>query len=107
MKLRMDMNELELIMGIDIPTYSSCLGTGKNSVTEAQKAYLHDLGVNTSGILCKAQACAIIDALLDRQKKGLASLKQIVAIRNMNVRIRKPFQFLTYNDAGKIIARYL
>ena len=107
MKRRLNVNELILILGIDVPAAEACTGKGKESITDAQRTYLHNLGVNISGITCRGQACEIIDKLVERQKLGLATLQQILVIRNMKIRVRKPFQFLTYSDAGKIIAKHL
>ena len=93
---RMDANEAAWLMQIEIPTYDGCFGKGKDGITLAQKNFMHNLGINTNGIRYKAQACIIISAAIERRDKGLATLKQIQTIRNLDIKPEKPKLPLPY-----------
>ena len=107
MYCRMNPKEIELILGIEIPNYDGCYGKGKDGITEKQRAFIHSLGINITGLKYKAQASVIIDCCLSRKAKGLASIKQLQTIRNMKIKCKKPIQYLTRDEASEILSKYL
>jgi len=104
---RMTPRDVEILFGIEIPTYDGCFGKGRDGITEKQRIFIHNLGINISGLKYKAQASIIIDCVLERRKQGLASMKQLQTIRNLKVKTRKPIQMLTKDEACAILSQYL
>ena len=103
---RMNAEDLELLLGIDLPDYDGCFGKGKDGITEKQKSFLHSLGLNVVGVKYKAQASILIDTCLKRKELGLASIKQLQFIRNMDAcPKKKSLHELTKDEASKILQR--
>lgn len=107
MNCRMSVADIELIFGIEIPSYDGCYGKNKDGMTEKQKAFIHALGMNTTGLKYKGQASVVIDCALRRKANDMATIKQIQTIRNLGVKCRKPYHALTRLDASKILSKYL
>lgn len=107
MHRRMTPKDLEIIFGIEIPSYDGCFGKGRDGITEKQRVFMHNLGINITGLKYKAQASVVIDCALQRKKNGLASLKQIQTIRNLKAKTSKPIHQLTISEASVILQKYL
>ena len=99
--------DIELLFGIEIPSYDGCFGKGKDGMTEKQRTFIHSLGINITGLKYKGQASVVIDCVLERRSKGLASIKQLQTIRNLGVKTKKPLQLITKDEASNIISKYL
>jgi len=104
---RMTTQDIEILFGIEIPDYDGCFGKGRDGITEKQRVFIHNLGINISGLKYKAQASVVIDCVLKRREQGLASMKQLQTIRNLKVKTKKPIQLLTKDEAGIILTQYL
>ena len=104
---RMAPQDVELLFGIEIPSYDGCFGKNRDGITEKQRVFIHNLGINISGLKYKGQASAIIDCVLSRREKGLATMKQLQTIRNLKIKTPKPIQFITKAEAGQILTKYL
>lgn len=104
---RMTARDIEILFGIEIPTYDGCFGKGKDGMTEKQRTFIHNLGINIVGLKYKAQASVVINCVLERRNKGLASIKQIQTIRNLNIKLNKPIQVITKDEASKILSERL
>ena len=104
---RMSVQDLELLFGIEIPNLDGCFGKNKDGITEKQRCFIHNLGINITGIKYKGQASIIIQAVIHRKECGLATIKQLQTIRNLGVKTKTPFQYITQVEASKIISRYI
>lgn len=103
---RMNPEDVELLLGIDLPDYDGCYGKGKDGVTEKQRTFLHSLGLNIVGVKYKAQASILIETCLKRRELGLASIKQLQFIRNMGLcPKRKSLHELTKDEASRILSK--
>lgn len=72
---RIYVEELETMLGVTFrKTKAEMKGKGQDGITEAQKKYLHGLGINVTGIRYKGEAHQIIKLICDRQKLGLPSI---------------------------------
>lgn len=107
MHRRMTPKDIEILFGIEIPSYDGCFGKGKDGITEKQRTFLHNLGINISGLKYKAQASVVINCVLARREKNLASIKQLQTIRNLNIKTKTPLQMITKTEASEIISKYL
>lgn len=106
MKIRMNPKDVEMMCAVCIPNYDGCRGRGKDAITEKQKVFLRNLGINTTGLKYKGQAMVVIDAALRREKCGLASFNQINEIRNLGIRLTVPMDRLTSVGAQRILNKY-
>lgn len=104
---RMNPNEIEILFGITIPNYDGCYGKGKDGITEKQRAFIHSLGINITGLKYKAQASVIISCVIKRKENGLASIKQLQTIRNLGIKTKTPIQYITRDEASNILSKYL
>lgn len=104
---RMSPQDIEILFGITIPNYDGCFGKGKDGITEKQRVFIHNLGINITGLKYKAQASVIIQCAIDRKNNGLASIKQLQTLRNLDVKLHKPIQYITKDEASNIISKYL
>lgn len=106
MHKRMNSKDVEVLLGVEIPDYEGCYGKGKDGITEKQKQFLHSLGLNVTGVRYKAQASILIDTCLKRREQGLASIKQLQYIRNMDAcPKRRSLHELTKDEASRILTR--
>jgi len=104
---RMSAKDIELFFGIEIPNLDGCFGKGRDGITEKQRVFIHSLGINITGLKYKAQASVVIDCVLERRENGLASIKQLQTIRNLGIKTKTPLQYITKNEASKLISKYL
>lgn len=104
---RMTAKDIEILFGIEIPSYDGCFGKGKDGVTEKQRTFIHNLGINIAGLKYKAQATVVINCVLERRSKGLATIKQLQTIRNLKLKTSKPLQMITKDEASQILSKYL
>ena len=104
---RMSAKDIELLFGIEIPSFDGCFGKGRDGVTDKQRTFIHSLGINITGLKYKAQASVVINCVMERRAKGLASIKQLQTIRNLGVKTSVPLQYITKDDASKILSKHL
>ena len=107
MHRRMTAKDIEILFGIEIPSFDGCFGKGRDGITDKQRTFIHALGINISGLKYKAQASIVIECIIQRRRKGLASIKQLQTIRNLKIKTNKPLQLITKDEATKIISKYL
>ena len=107
MHKRMNAYDIEALFGIEIPRLDACFGKYKDGITEKQRTFIHNLGINIAGIKYKGQASIIIDCVIKRREQGLASIKQLQTIRNLGIALKKPIQFITKDEATNILSKYL
>lgn len=70
--------QLETEIGVRFSNYKKDYkGKGQDGITAAQKRKLHAMGVNTSGIVYKGQACKIIQVLEARRNNNLPSVSEL------------------------------
>lgn len=60
-------------------------GWGSKPITEAQKRFLHDLGIGYSGLKTRGQASVIISIAAWRKAQGLATPGQLLVLRELKV----------------------
>lgn len=103
----MTLEDLQIILGVEIPCYEALKGKNRDGITAAQKEYLHVLGVNVTGIRYKGQASIIITVAQARKEAGLATMKQLQTLYSLGCKPKKPFQYITKEEASGYITRYL
>lgn len=104
---RMNPRDIELLFGINIPSYDGCTGKFKDGITEKQRTFIHSLGINITGLKYKGQASVIIECIIRRREQGLASIKQLQTLRNLKAKLPKPIQFITKDEASNILSKFL
>ena len=85
---------------INIPELNTMGGKYRDGATNKQKQFLHKLGVGWTGLAYKGQITIVIDAALDRERKGLATPGQMRKLRNLGLR---DVSKITFKDAADIL----
>lgn len=87
----------------EIPNINGLFGKNRDGVTEAQKTFLHQLGIGTTGLKYKGQASRLITLALQRKENGLATPGQMRALKKMGIANVHVFSF---ENAKRELNRY-
>ena len=102
---RIGIREIMLCLGVNIPEMDGLYDWRSQPITEAQKDFIHNLGVNITGIRYKGQASIIISTLVKRRDSGLATPKQLAYLLKTGKQF--DFQHISKDEAGRIITKHI
>jgi hypothetical protein len=103
----MNPKDFEIIFGVEIPSFDGCFGKGQDGMTVKQRTLIHNLGLNVAGVKYKAQASVIISTVLERNGRGLATIKQVQTIRNLGLKTKQPLRSITRKEATELLSKIL
>lgn len=103
--LRMSVKDFQILFDVNIPSRETC--KSRVPVTENQKTFLHDAGLNVTGITLKSQATVIIKEINRRKKFGLCDVKTVMLMQEARVRHRTPYRVMTQKHAFQLLSRRL
>jgi len=69
----------------ELPNMDGLFGKNRDGVTAAQKTFLRQLGIGTTGLKYKGQASKVITYALTRKNNGLATPGQMRALRKHGI----------------------
>lgn len=87
----------------EIPNIDGLYGAQRDSITEKQKTYLHQLGIGTTGLKYKGQASKVIELALMRKNNGLATPGQMRTLQKYGVKNVHCFTYINAkNELSKL-----
>lgn len=85
---------------IDLHSYQPAFDWQKEAVSEKQSAFISQFGIDVKDIKDKGHAKLVVGKIMERLDKGLATVKQVVACRNMG---HQSPESLTKSEASNYI----
>ena len=87
----------------EIPNMNGLFGKQRDGVTDAQKTFLHNLGIGTTGLKYKGQASKVIEIAVIRRQSGLATPGQMRTLCKHGIR---DVHNISFQNAAKKISQF-